>query len=237
MKIAIIGASGAIGKAFVESFLQNKKVEKLYLFSRSDIGFEDTRIVSSYIDIEKEESISKSANIIPQNSMLDAIIVATGMLHGENIAPEKSLKELSQEKFLKLYAVNTVGPALIAKHFISKLKSDNRSIFAVLSARVGSISDNYLGGWYSYRCSKAALNMLIKNISIEIKRQKPYPIVVGLHPGTVDSKLSSKFTANINQTKVFTADYAVTKMIEVLLGLTTEDTGKLFAFDGQEIEF
>jgi short-subunit dehydrogenase len=237
MKIAVIGASGEIGKEFVKYFLQNKQVEKLYLFSRSGTHFQDDRIIHSFIDIEDEESIKKSAATLPQNTILDAVIVATGILHTQDILPEKSLKDLSQDKFLKLYAVNTIGPALIAKHFISKLNCNSRSIFAVLSARVGSISNNYLGGWYSYRCSKAALNMLIKNISIEVGRKSSYPIIVGLHPGTVNSKLSSQFTSGVSQDKVFTAEYAVTKMIKVLLSLTKEDTGKLFAWDGKEIEF
>ena len=237
MKIAIIGASGTIGQAFVKHFLQNKQVEELYLFSRSSIDFEDSRIIHSLINIEDEESIKKSAAIVSKETTLDAIIVTTGILHTQNILPEKSLKDLSQDKFFKLYAVNTIGPALIAKYFISKLNYNSKSIFAVLSARVGSISDNYLGGWYSYRCSKAALNMLIKNISIEIRRKNPYPIIVGLHPGTVNSKLSSQFTSNVSKDKVFSADYVVAKMIWVLLNLTKEDTGKLFAWDGKEIGF
>jgi hypothetical protein len=98
--------------------------------------------------------IKKSATIVSKETSLDAIIITTGILHTQNILPEKSLKDLSQDKFFKLYAVNTIGPALIAKYFISKLNYNSKSIFAVLSARVGSISDNYLGGWYSYRCSK-----------------------------------------------------------------------------------
>jgi NAD(P)-dependent dehydrogenase (short-subunit alcohol dehydrogenase family) len=118
-----------------------------------------------------------------------------------------------------------------------RLNYNSKSIFAVLSARVGSISDNYLGGWYSYRCSKAALNMLIKNISIEVRRKNSYPIIVGLHPGTVNSKLSSQFTSNVSKDKVFSADYVVAKMIGVLLNLTKEDTGKLFAWDVKEIGF
>lgn len=237
MKIAIIGASGTIGQEFVKHFLQNKQVEELYLFSRSNIEFEDPRIIHSFIDIEDEDSIKNSATVIPKETMLDAIIVATGILHTPNILPEKSLKELSQDKFFRLYAVNTIGPALIAKYFISKLNYNSKSILAVLSARVGSISDNYFGGWYSYRCSKAALNMLIKNISIEVRRKNPYPIIVGLHPGTVSSKLSSQFTSNVSKDKVFSADYAVAKMIGVLINLTKEDSGKLFAWDGEEIGF
>jgi NAD(P)-dependent dehydrogenase (short-subunit alcohol dehydrogenase family) len=175
--------------------------------------------------------------MVPKETVLDAIIVATGMLHSPNILPEKSLNDLSYKKFCKLYAVNAIGPALIAKYFISKLHHYTRSVFAVLSAKVGSISDNHLGGWYSYRCSKAALNMLVKNISIEVGRRNPYPIIVGLHPGTVKSQLSSPFTSATSENKIFTADFAVTKMSKVLLNLKKEDSGKLFSWNGKQIEF
>ena len=121
MKIAIIGASGTIGKAFVKNFLQNKKLQELYLFSRIDTDFEDYRIIHSFIDIEDEESIKKAATIFSKETMLDAIIVTTGILHTQNILPEKSLKDLSQDKFFKLYAVNTIGPALIAKYLNVKI--------------------------------------------------------------------------------------------------------------------
>lgn len=237
MKIAVIGASGTIGEAFVKYFLQNKQVTELYLFSRSNIDFEDTRIRHCFIDIEDEESIKKAVTIISEGTTLDALIVATGILHTSNILPEKSLKDLNQDSFLKLYAVNTIGPALVAKHFIAKLNCSSKSIFAVLSARIGSISDNCLGGWYSYRCSKAALNMLIKNISIEMQRKNPYLIVVALHPGTVNSKLSAPFSSGVAKDKLFTAEYSAANMVKILINLTKEDTGKFFAWDGQEIEF
>jgi len=237
MKIAIIGASGTIGKAFVENFLKSWETQKLYLFSRSDINFDDVRVSNHFIDIEDEYSIEKAASLIPDNQHLHYIIITTGVLFTHNILPEKSIKDLSYEKFSKLYAINTIGPALIAKHFIQKLNKDSKSIFAVLSARVGSISDNILGGWYSYRSSKSALNMLIKNLSIEMRRKNPNLIAVGLHPGTVKSKLSEPFSSSISNNKMFTADYSVSKMINVLENLTTEDSGKLFAWDGKEIDF
>ncbi len=237
MNIAIIGASGAIGQAFVKHYLQNKQVKQLYLFSKSKIEINDSRTIYNYINIEDEDSIEKSASIVPDGVYLDAIIVATGILQTKDILPEKSLKDLSANKFLKLYLVNTIGPALIAKYFISKLNNYNQTIFAILSARVGSISDNQLGGWYSYRCSKAALNMLIKNIAIEVKRKNPMAIIVGLHPGTVNSKLSEQFTSNVSSNKIFTADYSVAKMTEIISNLTFQDSGKLITWDGKVIAF
>ncbi len=195
----------------------------------------DHRVKYGHIDIEDEDSIKEAAGLIPDNCKLDLLIVATGVLSLGGIRPEKSLNELSSEQFISIYKVNTVGPALVAKYFISKLKKDNRSIFAALSARVGSISDNLLGGWYSYRCSKAALNMIIKNISIEFKNNNPNLIAVGLHPGTVDSNLSKPFVGHSKNHTIFTPEYSVQRMIEVLSKLTKKDSGKVFAWDGQEI--
>ncbi|MDG1436168.1 MAG: SDR family NAD(P)-dependent oxidoreductase [Rickettsiaceae bacterium] len=237
MNIAIIGASGTIGQGFVEHFLKKSKTKSLYLFSRSAINYSDTRIIHHFIDIENEKSIEKAAQIIPDEVTLDYIIVATGVLSTDNIMPERSIKELSYDKFNKVLAINTIGPALIGKHFIQKLHKDNRSVFAVLSARLGSISDNNLGGWYSYRCSKSALNMIIKNMSIEIRYKTPKLIIVGMHPGTVKGKLSDPFSRGISKDKIFDASYSVSKMIDVITSLTIDDSGKVFAWDGKEIGF
>ena len=237
MKIAIIGDAGTIGQAFLKHFLTKQETVKIYTFSRSNISFNDTKIIHHFIDIEDEYSIEKAAISIPNNEQLDYIIVATGFLSNNNILPEKSIKDLSYEKFNKLYTVNTIGPALIAKHFIQKLNKDKKSIFAVLSARVGSISNNILGGWYSYRCSKSALNMLMKNLSIEMKRKNSKLIIASLHPGTVKSKLSEPFSSSISNDKIFTGKSCVSKIINVLENLTIEDSGKLFAWDGKKIDF
>ena len=133
--------------------------------------------------------------------------------------------------------MNTFGPAMIARYFIPLLNKENTSFFGVLSARVGSISDNKIGGWYSYRASKAALNMIIKSLSIEVARNNPNAIIVGLHPGTVDSNLSNPFQKNVSDGKLFTPDYSIAKMTNVINSLTTRDTGNCFAWDGERIEF
>ena len=125
---------------------------------------------------------------------------------------------------------------MVAKHFLPKLNKENRSIFAALSARVGSISDNQLGGWYAYRTSKAALNMVIKNAAIEIGRLNKKAIIVGLHPGTVDSNLSMPFQGNVPDGKLFTPEYSVQKLLQVLTNLTSEQSGKCFAWDGTEVK-
>ena len=163
------------------------------------------------------------------------VIVATGILHDGELMPEKSQKELSAEKFHRLFEINTIVPALVAKHFIPKLNREKRSVFAALSARVGSISDNQLGGWYAYRASKAALNMIIKNAAIEISRRNKKAIIVGLHPGTVDSNLSKPFQGNVPDGKLFTPKYSVQKLLVILTTLTSKQSGKCFAWDGKEI--
>ena len=163
-------------------------------------------------------------------------MVTTGVLHlGADIQPEKSLRDLSADKFHAIFAANTIFPALAAKHFLPLLHRDKRSVFAALSARVGSISDNRLGGWYAYRASKAALNMIIKNAAIEIERRHKQAIVVGLHPGTVDSDLSKPFQSNVQQNKLFTPAFSAASLLDVVDRLTLDDSGKCFAWNGQEI--
>ena len=188
------------------------------------------------IDYTDEASIEAAAALASKDSPLDIVMVATGLLHDGELMPEKSLKELSAEKFQRLFNVNTILPALIAKHFLPKLNRDHRSLFAVLSARVGSISDNQLGGWYAYRTSKAALNMIIKNAAIEMSRRNKQAIIVGLHPGTVDSNLSQPFQGNIADGKLFTPAFSAIKMLAVLESLTPGDSGRCFAWDGKEIK-
>lgn len=224
--IAVIGASGTIGKAFVKILSRRYPNARLYEFSRS---------TEYSIDYKNEDSIAEAANLASQNGPLDLVIVANGILHDADIMPEKSLKELSAEKFHHIFQANAVVPAIIAKHFLPKLNKENIAIFAVLSARVGSISENHLGGWYAYRASKAALNMIIKNASIEIARTYKQAIIVGLHPGAVDSPLSRPFHKNLPNNTLFTAEESVEKLLAVLEMLTPDKSGRCFAWDGEEI--
>lgn len=224
--IAVIGAAGSIGKAFVGALSKQYPNSNMYSFSRT-IGYN--------IDYESQESIEKAAKIAASTGPLDLVVVTNGMLHNQEIMPEKSIKELSKEKFQFLFQVNTIVPALIAKYFLPHLSRESTSIFAALSARVGSISDNQLGGWYAYRASKAALNMIIKNAAIEIGRSNKNAIIVGLHPGTVDTNLSRPFHKNISGAELLTPNQSVAKLIEVLLSLTPMQSGKCFAWNGLEI--
>lgn len=224
--IAIIGASGAIGSAFTKLLSEKHPNASLFAFSRNG---------EHSIDYSSEDSIAEAAELAAKEKPLDVVVVASGILHDGELMPEKSLRDLAAEKFHRIFEVNTITPALIAKYFLPKLNKDQPSIFATLSARVGSISDNQLGGWYSYRASKVALNMVIKNAAIEVGRRNKKAIIVGLHPGAVDSDLSKPFQGNVADGKLFTPEYSAGKLLEVLENLSPEQTGKCFAWDGKEV--
>ncbi len=224
--IAVIGASGAIGSAFTKLLSEKYPSACLHAFSRGG---------EHRIDYDSEESFAAAADTASKDKPLDMVIVANGMLQDGDIIPEKSLRELSAEKFQRVFEVNTITPALVAKYFLPKLNKNQASVFAALSARVGSISDNQLGGWYAYRASKAALNMIIKNAAIEVAKRNKQAIIVGLHPGTVDSNLSKPFQGNVPVGKLFTPECSVQKLLRVLEKLTPAHSGKCFAWDGEEI--
>ena len=187
------------------------------------------------MNYKNEDEIIEASRISSANRSLDLVIVANGILHNEKVFPEKKISEITVEKFEEVFFVNTILPSIIAKHFIPKLSQNNQSIFAFMTARVGSISDNKLGGWYAYRASKAALNMVIKNLSIEAGRKNKNAVLVGLHPGSVVSNLSKPFQSNVPEKKLFTPDQSVKYLLKILFNLKIADTGKIFAWNGDEI--
>lgn len=166
-----------------------------------------------------------------------AVIGASGGIGKAVVQPEKTMQSLSGNTMSELFNVNTIGPALLAKHFLPVMRKSGKSVFAVLSARVGSISDNRLGGWVSYRASKAALNMVIKTLSIEQARRCPESIVVSLHPGTVDTALSKPFSSSVAATSLFTPEHSAACLLAVVDDLDTPDSGGFFAWDGEAIEY
>lgn len=234
---AIIGASGGIGGAFVEQLLTHADVETVHCLSRSGkLEANDRRLRSLVLDYEKPETIVTAAETIKNEPALDLVIVATGLLHDENgFGPEKSLRQLDADKLARAYQINAIGPALVAQSFLPLLNKETKSVFAALSARVGSISDNSIGGWYGYRAAKAGLNQFLRTASIEHARRWPESVVIGLHPGTVDTGLSKPFQRNVANGKLFTADYSASQMLSVISEVTSADTGKVFAYDGTEV--
>jgi NAD(P)-dependent dehydrogenase (short-subunit alcohol dehydrogenase family) len=232
LNIAIIGSSGGIGSALYHEIRKEKNTGKIHSFSRDPI------ISDQQIELRNEDLIKKAALIASEKGPLDLVILTTGVLHQkEMIGPEKSLKDLSTNYLEEIFAINTIGPALIMKHFLPHLNHDKKSVFAALSARVGSIEDNHLGGWYGYRASKAALNMMIKTASIEVGRKNKLASIIGLHPGTVKTELSAPFHANIPEDKLFKPDFAAKKLLQVINGVSPDDTGKVFAWDGTAIPY
>ncbi|PZQ60728.1 MAG: short-chain dehydrogenase [Sphingomonas taxi] len=216
MRAVIIGATGGIGAALADA-LEEEDADVVRL-GRADLELTD------------EASIAASAARVAR---ADLVIVATGILREGGQGPEKAIGELDAAWLARQYAVNAIGPALVAKHFLPILPRTGRSVFAVLSARVGSIADNRLGGWYGYRASKAALNQLIRTLAVEDKRRNDRGIVVALHPGTVDTRLSKPFQQRGRD--LFQPGRAAVQLLDVLDGLKPADSGRLFAWDGVEI--
>ena len=232
----VFGASGGIGAALVHLLANDPRCGAVYAAARSPIaGGEKVHPLS--FDLEDEASISAAVADSSAGGPLDLVLVATGLLHDDAIKPEKTFRTITPEALEKAFRINTTGPALIAKHALRELPRDRKAVFAVLSARVGSISDNRLGGWHAYRASKAALNMLIRTFSIELALRHPKALCIALHPGTVDSRLSAPFQAGVPAGKLFTPERSATALLSVIDNLAPTQTGKLFAWDGQEIPF
>ena len=236
--VALIGASGGIGQAMLGLLANDPRVARVSAFSRAPQTAELPGVSHGHIDLEDETSIAAAADSIAEDDALDLVIVTSGILwSGAELRPEKAMKELNAEGLGRVFAVNAVGPALVAKHFLPRLRKGSKTLFAALSARVGSIGDNRLGGWYSYRASKAALNMLLKTLSIEHARQWPDSAVIGLHPGTVDTGLSKPFTSRTPAEQLFTPSTAARHLLNVIDGVSAQDSGGIFAWDGKRIDY
>lgn len=220
----VIGASGGIGAAMVHRLEASGRYAVVHALSRSVTGF----------DLEDEASIAAAAAKVATGPAPALVFLATGVLH-HGFEPERSWRALDAGHMLRDYRINAVGPALVARHFLPLLPRDRRAIFSALSARVGSIGDNRLGGWHSYRASKAALNMLLRNLAVELGRTHPQAVVAGLHPGTVDTGLSAPFQKGVKPGKLFTAAYSAERLLAVIDGLTPADSGGVFAWDGARI--
>lgn len=240
----IQGASRGIGQALVLGLLARDDVEVIFATCREPERAQglqalrgDPRLVVLRLDVTDESTIeAAAATIREETNRLDRIVNVAGLLHdGAGIAPEKRLDAISADALQKVFAVNAFGPLLVLKHFHPLLRHEGRAILANVSARVGSISDNGLGGWYAYRGSKAALNMFTRTASIELGRRAPNAIVVAIHPGTVDTQLSEPFQRGVPKDKLFQVDLAAAQILDVLDGLEPKQTGSFLAWDGSDI--
>jgi len=231
---AVFGSSGGIGKALCRG-LAERGCETIYAGSREGLEPSGEPFRPFSFDLRDESSIIEAAQLMGERPP-EWLIIASGVLTlQDGQGPERSLKRLDAASMAEVFALNTIGPAMIAKHILPLMPRDRHFVFAALSARVGSISDNRLGGWHSYRASKAALNMLIQNFALEMGRTHQHGVVVGLHPGTVDSKLSKPFQSNLPDGQLTHPDDAANNLLNVLSGLAPDDSGAVFDFAGKKV--
>ncbi len=221
----VIGASGAIGAALLERLESDAAFAHAVGFSRSG---------APHLDLADEATIAEAAGRVSRlGAPIRIVIDATGVLHGAGMAPEKGLRQLEAANMAKSFAVNAIGPALLMKHFLPLLPRQGKAVFATLSAKVGSIGDNRLGGWYSYRASKAALNQLVCTAAIELKRSHPQAACIALHPGTVDSRLSAPFMkAGL---EVRQPPEAAGLLLKVIDGISAADSGAFLDCHGARL--
>lgn len=231
---AVFGASGGIGRALCEA-LAARGTARIHAGSRGGEGPEGAAFRPFAFDLTDEASIAAAAEDMRADPP-EWVIVATGVLTlADGTGPERTLKGLDPAAMAAVFALNTIGPALVAKHLLPLMPRGQGFVFAALSARVGSISDNRLGGWHSYRASKAALNMLLRNFAIETARTHPHGIIVGLHPGTVDSRLSQPFQSGLPEGQLTRPGDAAANLLDVLARFGPEQSGRVFDFRGDEV--
>ena len=217
----VIGASGTLGTAFCEQLEQDPRCAEVRALGRHTVP---------ELDLERPETIASAATELAAEAPYQLIVHAAGLLHRDGIKPEKSLSAIELEALQTVFQVNALGPAMVLRHFLPLL--DPMGAMAMLAAKVGSIGDNRLGGWYAYRASKAALNMLIKTAAIELARTRPQSRLLSLHPGTVVSGLSQPFRG---ASSARPADVAAAQLLTLIDQLTPADSGHFFAYDGERL--
>ncbi|MGG6237849.1 SDR family NAD(P)-dependent oxidoreductase [Nodosilinea sp. AN01ver1] len=240
----VVGASRGIGLGFVRQLLADDRFETVYgTYRRPEsaqgllaLAERFPQLVCLPMDVTEEGSIADAiAAIQTRTPRLHRVIYCVGVLHDGDFQPEKSLRQITSENLVRSFQTNAVGAVLLAKHLMLLLKHDQPSIFAAISAKVGSIGDNRLGGWYGYRASKAALNMLMKTTALEYARRCPQTTVVLLHPGTTDTRLSEPFQRGVPPEKLFSVERTVAQLMAVMDGLSPADSGEFFSWDGARL--
>lgn len=222
-KAIVFGAGGGIGSAAVRLLRDGPDRWEVEALGRDSVP---------HIDFTDEASLEDAAAALAERGPFELMLDATGVLHDDQLSPEKSLRAVSQKAMARAFLINAIGPALLLRYFSPLLPKDRRSVFGTLSARVGSIGDNRLGGWYSYRASKAALNMIVRTAAIELARTRPQAIVVALHPGTVRTGLSAPFAGS---RPTLSPAAAATSLVAVMADCGSGDSGRFLAYDGAPI--
>lgn len=233
MNVLIVGGSGGIGGALVKALCARHNIDSVTAtYHRNPSQFAHAKLQWQPLDVSAEEGIRNLLADLPQ---LDYIINAAGFLHSTDAQPEKTITRFDPQLYMRSMQINALPSLLLAKYARPRLKDRARSVFAVVSARVGSIEENRLGGWYSYRSSKAALNMALKSLSIEWQRALPNCAVAALHPGTTDSALSAPFQANVAAEKLFSPAQSAEYLLAVIDKLQPADSGRFWSWDGNEL--
>lgn len=231
-RAVVLGAGGGLGGALATTLVSDGWIE-VHALSRA--GTQLAGCHAGVADVTDEASLASSAARIGEP--VDLVFVTAGVLNGRAARPERRLADLTPEGLAESFAVNTAGPALAAKHLAPLLPRDRRAVFAVLSARVGSLADNRLGGWYSYRASKAALNMVVRTLAVELARTHPHAICAALHPGTADTPLSRPFQRGVPAGRLQTPATAARRLVDAAARLTRVDSGGFFDADGAALPF
>ena len=241
----VVGASQGIGLGFAKQLLANQAMAKIFATYRHPESAAELltlahqhseRLQCFAVDITEESQIAESVNkISTEVKQLHFVINCVGILHEGELQPEKSLRQIEPDRLIRYFQVNSIGGVLLAKHLMPLFRHQDPSIFASISAKIGSIGDNRLGGWYGYRASKSALNMFMRTTAIEYSRRCPKTIVVTLHPGTTDTNLSQPFQKNVPAKKLFSVEKTVNQLLAVIDDLKIEDSGNFFSWDGSNL--
>ena len=244
-QVLVVGASRGIGLGFVRYLLETANVARVFASYRNPDAASELlhlaklntqRLYCIRMDVTDEDQIVNGfAEIQTATDRLHLVINCVGFLYNDNIQPEKSLRQIDADQLIRYFQVNSISAVLLAKHLFPLLNHTEQNIFATISAKIGSIGDNRLGGWYGYRASKAALNMFLKTASIEYGRKSKQTIIVMLHPGTTDTRLSKPFQRGVPAEKLFPVEKTVRQLMEVLAKVTPADNGAFFSWDGSRL--
>ena len=238
--VLVIGAGGGIGQELVKQFAAQQDAIQVHCVSRASSEFDTANKHYYTFDSSNEASIiAFVAEMAAQQIKFSQVVCTTGVLHtsgDKTLKPEKRLEDIDPFQLAEYFRVNTAVPAMWLKHLV-KIIDKTRASIVFLSARVGSISENGLGGWYGYRASKAALNMIVKTASIEYKRRVPNTILACYHPGTVDTHLSKPFQANVKPGKLFTSEFTVSQLLAHMQGFDCEHSPYYIDWDGKTIQY
>lgn len=240
----VVGATGGLGNGLAERLAEDPRCGRLYVTGRNESAarrlaerLNGGAAQGLTVDVTAEDTIAAAAKAVSRDAgAVHLLVNCAGVLHdGSGLSPEKRWEDLTPEALEASFRVNAFGPALVAKHFLGLMRHGDTAILANISARIGSIEDNGLGGWYAYRAAKAAQNQFTRTLAVECGRRARNVICVALHPGTTDTLLSKPFQGRVPEGKLFTPSYAADCLLAVMGGLTAADNGRFFAWDGQPI--